>query len=243
LVGLHLREIMTRLVKCITVCLLTNIQSRCDANRRSCLCVHESCCGLAVILHAQGTMTNRAICGCGESVCKTTICFGDDEQLFFNRRNIKAERRHTHQSQPHAEDLAWAEVGMITGGEVEERLEVHGYSQLHVTARRSLPKQSFVAGRLLRQGDRLPRNDINKKGCLMEKRQPHGRLRSISFPVRGIKAFPLLPGLSKIVCPVGHTMMFRQSGFGEIVKYTESFVFQTVTLITVYLPCFDSSLL
>ena len=80
LIGLHLGEVVARLICDECAGSLADVDYRRNANGSTGLCVHEGSGGFAVIFHAQGAMTDGAVCRGGESVCETAVCFGDDEQ-------------------------------------------------------------------------------------------------------------------------------------------------------------------
>jgi len=73
-------------------------------------------------------MTDRAICGGRKSVCKTAVCFGDNKETFASGRLTETKGRQSRQPNPHTKDLTRAEMGMVTGGNFEEMLYIHGNS-------------------------------------------------------------------------------------------------------------------
>lgn len=146
LIGLHLREVVTRLIGGISIGALANIGHGRHANGTAGLHIHKRRGNLAVILHAQGAMADGAFCRREEPVRETAVRFGDDQRSLFIGRRVETEGRHSHKSDAHAKYLARAEVRVVAGGEFEQGLEVHRCFQL-----------SVISG--------------IRKRCLMEKRQ------------------------------------------------------------------------
>jgi hypothetical protein len=119
LISLHLREVMAEFFWRERTSLLADIQPGRNTERAARSCVHESRGDFAIILHAHSAVTDGAArCRC-DTVYKTSIRFGDDEHFLLGGWFREAKRDHACQPNPHAKDLARADVCVVAGGSFE----------------------------------------------------------------------------------------------------------------------------
>jgi len=109
-IGLHLREVVTRLIWDEGEGLLADIQCGRDADNFSSLRIYKGGGGFAVIFHAQGAVTDGAIRRGGETVCETAVGFGNDEESLAALIRFELQSQHPPESDADSQNLARTHV-------------------------------------------------------------------------------------------------------------------------------------